>query len=447
LGGRFGLLLAIGAAAFVLTIARIALDGTHEALALAGIVTLVFGMTALAIRNCLRDAFDRVAQMKLQLTQERAATEAARAQTERAHRSKSRFFAAAGHELRTPLTGVIGVIDLLRYEGEHSERVRSLLDVAAASGEALLARVNDVLNLRHTETDRFGSAPADADLHALTLRARVATRDASAASGDEPLPAHAWTLQVLLADDNATNQFVIACYLQGWGHEVQCVEDGCQALAACGERHFDLVLLDGFMPGLCGPEVLQRLRQPGEADASPFNRDVFVAGVSANSAPEDRAEFEQRGAQAFVAKPVHAPLLHRVVQGAIDHQQARGIALAPNPRAASLSRDALDQLLAMPASVRDAERSARFRARFMHELPAQARRLQRACNVSDLAELAEVAHALKGASGYAGLPVLTQLAAQTEVHARAGRVPSAWASARSLQQAIIEINSNKEAVE
>jgi HPt (histidine-containing phosphotransfer) domain-containing protein len=61
--------------------------------------------------------------------------------------------------------------------------------------------------------------------------------------------------------------------------------------------------------------------------------------------------------------------------------------------------------------------------------------------------LAEVAHALKGASGYAGLPVLTQLAAQTEVHARAGRVPSAWASARSLQQAIIEINSNKEAVE
>ena len=369
LGGRFGLLLAIGAAAFVLTIARIALDGTREALALAGIVTLVFGMTALAIRRRLRDAFDRVAQMKLQLAQERAATEAARAQTERAHRSKSRFFAAAGHELRTPLTGVIGVIDLLRYEGEHSERVRSLLDVAAASGEALLARVNDVLNLRHTETGRFGIAPADADLHALTLRARVATRDAAAASGDEPLPAHAWTLQVLLADDNATNQFVIACYLQGWGHEVQCVEDGCQALAACGERHFDLVLLDGFMPGLSGPEVLQRLRRPGEADASPFNRDVFVAGVSANSAPEDRAEFEQRGAQAFVAKPVHAPLLHQVVQGAIEHQQARGIALASNLRAAaSLSREALEQLLAMPASapVRDAERSERFRARLMH---------------------------------------------------------------------------------
>jgi len=449
LGGRYRVLLAFCAAAFVPTIARIALDGTREALALAGIVTLIFGMTALMGRN-FRDAFDRLMRMKLQLAQEKAAAEAARAQAESANRSKSRFFAAASHELRTPLTGVIGVIDLLRYEGEHSERVRSLLDVAAASGEALLASVNDLLEITRIGTGRFSITPADADLHALTLRARAAVRDAPAAGGDEPLPAHARMLQVLLADDNPTNQFVIASYLQGWGHEVHCVEDGREALAACGERRFDLVLLDGRMPGLAGPEVLQRLRQPSEADPPRFDRDVFVAAISANSGPDDRAEFEQHGAQAFVAKPVQAQVLHHVVQRAIEHQQRRGVALASNLRAATpLAREALEQLLAMPASPssRAAERSARFRSRFMRELPAQARRLQQARDASDLAELAEVAHALKGASVYADLPALTQLAAQTELHARAARVPSAWASARSLQQAISEVNDNKEVVE
>jgi signal transduction histidine kinase len=79
-------------------------------------------------------------------------------------------------------------------------------------------------------------------------------------------PADMCGLSVLIVDDNATNRRILEERTRGWGMLPQSVEDGASALiaircAAKADGPFDLVLLDGHMPGLDGFGVAERIQK------------------------------------------------------------------------------------------------------------------------------------------------------------------------------------------
>lgn len=66
--------------------------------------------------------------------------------------------------------------------------------------------------------------------------------------------------KILVVDDDRTTRELIRLALRSAGYAVEAAGDGAAALARIRKKKFDLVLLDVWMPGMDGLEVLARLR-------------------------------------------------------------------------------------------------------------------------------------------------------------------------------------------
>jgi len=130
------------------------------------------------------------------------------------------------------------------------------------------------------------------------------------AEGD---PADMCGLSVLIVDDNATNRRILEERTRGWGMLPQSVEDGPSALiairrAAKTDSPFDLVLLDGHMPGLDGFGVAERIKKDSELTCG-----SLIMLTSAGEQGES-ARCRELGVAGYLMKPVAASDLRRVIE-------------------------------------------------------------------------------------------------------------------------------------
>jgi signal transduction histidine kinase/DNA-binding NarL/FixJ family response regulator len=93
-------------------------------------------------------------------------------------------------------------------------------------------------------------------------------------------------LRVLVAEDNPVNQRVMGSMLDRLGASAIIVSDGQAALDALDREAFDLVLMDGQMPGMDGETAARLIRS--RTDAA---RDVPIVAVTAHAMTGDRERF------------------------------------------------------------------------------------------------------------------------------------------------------------
>jgi signal transduction histidine kinase len=79
---------------------------------------------------------------------------AARDRAEAANEAKSRFLATISHEMRTPISGILGMADLLREAALDAENA-SYLEAIRSSGNALIALIDEILDLSKIEAGHF----------------------------------------------------------------------------------------------------------------------------------------------------------------------------------------------------------------------------------------------------------------------------------------------------
>ena len=207
--------------------------------------------------------------------------------------------------------------------------------------------------------------------------------------------------RLLIADDDPAIRSLAAFHLRGQGWDVAFAVDAHEALAACGEAGFDLLLLDLNMPGGGGEAVVRALGgsvpvavalsascadkgfalPAGFAGAlpKPFTRESLVEGVREHL-PHGLAGEPQRGGggngHGGVTDPALVHLLPKVL---------RAMELDVESAAASLARGELERVGARAHAMRGAAGCYG-----LGDLAREAARLERAATEACADDAAEV---------------------------------------------------------
>lgn len=103
--------------------------------------------------------------------------------------------------------------------------------------------------------------------------------------------------RILVIDDDDLLTELVRFTLEAHGHEVVVAPDGETGLELAMREPFDLVVLDGILPGLDGVEVLRQLRR------EPRTAQVPVIMLSARKDERDVVGSLSLGAEDYLVKP------------------------------------------------------------------------------------------------------------------------------------------------
>jgi PAS domain S-box-containing protein len=106
-------------------------------------------------------------------------------------------------------------------------------------------------------------------------------------------------VNILVAEDNLVNQFMLAKMLKDWGIEFEVVDNGRKVLDKLRTKDYDLILMDTHMPELNGYETTKIIRKSFEEP----KRSVPIMSLSAAAFDYEKEEAISAGMNDLLSKP------------------------------------------------------------------------------------------------------------------------------------------------
>jgi CheY-like chemotaxis protein len=132
-------------------------------------------------------------------------------------------------------------------------------------------------------------------------------------------------LRILVAEDNAVNQRLVARLLEKRGHCVTLVGNGIEALVALEENSYDLVLMDVQMPEMDGFEATCELRKRERLT----ELHTPVIALTAHAMKGDRERCLEAGMDDYLTKPIRAQELDDLLGNYTSLLAARSVISEP----------------------------------------------------------------------------------------------------------------------
>ncbi|HEU5257596.1 MAG TPA: response regulator [Vicinamibacterales bacterium] len=282
------------------------------------------------------------------------------------------FVAQIRYELRSPINTILGYSQLLLEEGDSSAlsvAERHVLEGVAGAGKQLLQTVGALLDpaavtdgieeyayrLRYTTRppltairgcikallERHSSAPIGDDLRRINVAAARFFKVTDglehtfvSAKGDPP-PSVSVTVgdidttvqsagggSILIIDDEEANRALLSRRLIRQGYSVLVAATGEAGLAIAARESVDVILLDVWLPGASGYEILGRLK------SDEVSREIPVLVITAVDRPESVARCLALGADDYLPKPFDPVVLGVRVRSCLAKKRARDFDLA-----------------------------------------------------------------------------------------------------------------------
>lgn len=123
-----------------------------------------------------------------------------------------------------------------------------------------------------------------------------------------PYPDRTAAARVLVAEHHPATRDVLVRTLHGLGIHPDAAATGREAIDMFRRLHYDLVLIDRWMPGLDGPTTTAAIRRDEGA------RHTVVVAMSTEMSHEDHDRFMDCGTDDILLKPVHGEGVARVLR-------------------------------------------------------------------------------------------------------------------------------------
>jgi len=121
-------------------------------------------------------------------------------------------------------------------------------------------------------------------------------------------------LRLLAAEDNPTNQQVLAAVMESLGIDIDIVADGKQAVEAWKHGGYDLVLMDIQMPVMDGIDAARAIR---EIEVTEQRKRTPIVALTANALTHQVEEYMAAGMDGHVAKPIEIAKLYEAISAAL----------------------------------------------------------------------------------------------------------------------------------
>ncbi len=116
-------------------------------------------------------------------------------------------------------------------------------------------------------------------------------------------------LKILLAEDDVINQLYLSGFLRSQGWEVDTAYNGLAVMELYEPGKYDLIILDGQMPGLNGFDTARKIRL-----SEPVNNRIPILAISGYAIPGDKQKFLDAGMDDYLPKPINEDELLKVIR-------------------------------------------------------------------------------------------------------------------------------------
>lgn len=115
-------------------------------------------------------------------------------------------------------------------------------------------------------------------------------------------------LKILIAEDNAVNQFVLKKTLEKLGYYATVVQNGVEVVEAVERDAYDLIFMDIQMPimdGVTATRTIKKRRAP--------NPHPYIVAVTAHAIKGDRDKYVAAGMDDYISKPINLDAVTRTI--------------------------------------------------------------------------------------------------------------------------------------
>ncbi|MBR4759178.1 MAG: response regulator, partial [Lachnospiraceae bacterium] len=114
--------------------------------------------------------------------------------------------------------------------------------------------------------------------------------------------------KVLVVDDTSMNLIVVKSLLKKTQIQIDTADSGQEAVRLAGQQHYDVILMDQWMPGMDGSQALGKIR-----DICKANKETPVICLTADAISGARERYIAEGFNDYLTKPVDGDALERMM--------------------------------------------------------------------------------------------------------------------------------------